>query len=223
METIDPKCNFPLMGLFLKKKHIQFSRKRKVSTELEGERVKGRRWSVEEDQFLSETVLNTISRGGTQLTAFADVGEKLGRTAGACGFRWNAVLRGKNPSSYSEAKKKRVFSQLEKKRRAKVNTFADAINCLQWTEREWNKQQKRLTQLTQEIANTNQKIVHLQIENLEFQKEHHSVEWVQQEIKTRYEQLLQMISKLNHETGMRDSAMLSMNRTDRKTESETST
>jgi prespore-specific regulator len=184
--------------------------------------VKGRQWSTEEDQLLSETVLHTISQGGTQLTAFADVGKKVGRTAGACGFRWNAVLRGENPSSYSEAKKKRVYTQLEKKRKEKVGTFAEAIGLLKKAEQSWAKQQKDLSQLIQTVAKVKQQIAVLKKENHGFQQEHSEVEWVQQEVKNRYNQLLQLIAKLKQDASMMDMVMLSRSRTDGKTESDTS-
>ncbi len=184
--------------------------------------MKGRQWTAEEDQLLSETVLHTISQGGTQLTAFAEVGKKVGRTAGACGFRWNAVLRGKNPSSYSEAKRKRVYTQLEKKRKEKVGTFAEAIALLKKAEHSWAKQQKELTHLIQSVSKVKQQIAVLKKEKHVFQKEQSEVEWVQQEVKNRYNQLLQLIAKLKQDTNMMDLVMLSTNRTDGKTESDTS-
>jgi prespore-specific regulator len=211
------------MGIFYEKKHNQFSRKRKVSFKGGGEWMKGRRWNTEEDLLLSEMVLNTISQGGTQLTAFSEVGKKIGRTAGACGFRWNAVLRGQNPTSYSAAKKKRVYTQLEKKRRAKVETFSDAIDLLKQTEQTWMKQQKELTRLTELVAKTKQQVANLQQENQAFHQEYHEVEWVQQEVKSKYEELCQLMAKLKKETSVINSATLSQNRTVGKTEFNPST
>jgi prespore-specific regulator len=211
------------MGIFYEKKHNQFSRKRKVSFKEEASGMKGRRWNTEEDQLLSEMVLNTISQGGTQLTAFSEVGKKIGRTAGACGFRWNAVLRGQNPTSYSAAKKKRVYTQLEKKRRAKVETFSDAIDLLKQTEQTWMKQQKELTRLTELVAKTKQQVANLQQENQVFHQEYHEVEWVQQEVKSKYEELCQLMAKLKRETSVINSATLSQNRTVGKTEFNPST
>lgn len=164
--------------------------------------VKGRRWTAEEDQLLSEMVLHTISKGGTQLTAFSDVGEKIGRTAGACGFRWNAVLRSQNPTSYSEAKKKRVYIQLEKKRKSKVETFSEAIELLKRTEQAWVKQQKEISCLTQSISQTKQKVDTLKQEKEKFKRENVSVEWVQKEVKSRYEELVSLIEQLKKETGV---------------------
>lgn len=185
--------------------------------------VKGRRWTAEEDQLLSKLVLHTISQGGTQLTAFSDVGKKIGRTAGACGFRWNAVLRSQNPTSYSEAKKKRVYTQLEKKRKTKVETFSEAIELLKQTEQTWVKQQKEISRLTQSITKTKKKVNTIKQENQKFQQENNAVEWVQQEVKTRYEELVQLIEQLKQETGTAGNASFSPNITIGKTDPTTST
>ncbi|WP_426446122.1 RsfA family transcriptional regulator [Paenibacillus sp. S-38] len=50
-------------------------------------------WKPQEDRLLAEVILEHIRCGSTQLAAFEEVGEKLARTAAACGFRWNAVVR----------------------------------------------------------------------------------------------------------------------------------
>lgn len=50
-------------------------------------------WSEEEDQFLSNTVIQYIQERKTQLEAFKDVAETIHRTPAACGYRWNAKLR----------------------------------------------------------------------------------------------------------------------------------
>ncbi len=52
-------------------------------------------WNEDEDLILAEVVLRHIREGSTQLAAFEEVGEKLKRTAAACGFRWNAAIRKK--------------------------------------------------------------------------------------------------------------------------------
>lgn len=50
-------------------------------------------WLEEHDLLLAETVLRHIREGSTQLKAFEECAEKLGRTPAACGFRWNSVVR----------------------------------------------------------------------------------------------------------------------------------
>lgn len=50
-------------------------------------------WSTEDDLILAEVTLRHIREGSTQLAAFEEVGEKIGRTSAACGFRWNSCVR----------------------------------------------------------------------------------------------------------------------------------
>lgn len=64
-------------------------------------------WLEENDILLAETVLRHVREGSTQLSAFEEVGDKLNRTAAACGFRWNAVVRRDYEKELAEAKKER--------------------------------------------------------------------------------------------------------------------
>ncbi|WP_290584606.1 RsfA family transcriptional regulator [Alicyclobacillus sp.] len=50
-------------------------------------------WTSEDDAILAEVVLKHIREGSTQLAGFNEASRKLGRTAAACGFRWNACVR----------------------------------------------------------------------------------------------------------------------------------
>lgn len=64
-------------------------------------------WGNEEDLILAEVVLRHIREGSTQLAAFEEVGERLSRTAAACGFRWNSLVRKRYQSAIALAKKQR--------------------------------------------------------------------------------------------------------------------
>lgn len=64
-------------------------------------------WSEEDDLILAEVTLRHIREGGTQLAAFEEVGEKIGRTAAACGFRWNSCVRKKYDAAIAIAKTQR--------------------------------------------------------------------------------------------------------------------
>lgn len=64
-------------------------------------------WMEENDVLLAETVLRHVREGSTQLSAFEEVGDALNRTAAACGFRWNAVVRSNYEEELEEAKKER--------------------------------------------------------------------------------------------------------------------
>lgn len=64
-------------------------------------------WTEDDDLLLAEIVLRHIREGSTQLQAFDEVGEKTNRTASACGFRWNGVVRKQYETAIRIAKKQR--------------------------------------------------------------------------------------------------------------------
>jgi prespore-specific regulator len=68
-------------------------------------------WTEEDDLLLAETVLRHVREGSTQLNAFEEVGDKLNRTAAACGFRWNAVVRRRYEQALQLAKRQRKERQ----------------------------------------------------------------------------------------------------------------
>ncbi|AJS57733.1 RsfA family transcriptional regulator [Paenibacillus sp. IHBB 10380] len=72
-------------------------------------------WSVEDDLILAEVTLRHIREGGTQLSAFEEVGERIGRTSAACGFRWNSCVRKKYEEAISIAKAQRQKRSYYKK------------------------------------------------------------------------------------------------------------
>lgn len=77
-------------------------------------------WSPDDDLILAEVTLRHIREGGTQLKAFAEVGERIGRTAAACGFRWNSCVR----KRYEEAI--RLAKEQRQKRGKKSSVKAEA-------------------------------------------------------------------------------------------------
>lgn len=70
-------------------------------------------WTKDEDLLLAEVVLRHIREGSTQLKAFEEVGQKLSRTAAACGFRWNSSVRKQYKTGIELAKRQR--KELKKK------------------------------------------------------------------------------------------------------------
>lgn len=64
-------------------------------------------WTNDEDLVLAEVALRHIREDSTQLAAFEEVGERLSRTAAACGFRWNSSIRKKYEAAIVIAKKQR--------------------------------------------------------------------------------------------------------------------
>lgn len=73
-------------------------------------------WTDDDDLVLAEVTLRHIRDGGTQLAAFEEVGQRLGRTAAACGFRWNSAVRKRYDAAIAIAKGQR--QQLKKSGRA---------------------------------------------------------------------------------------------------------
>ncbi|KEO82509.1 hypothetical protein [Tumebacillus flagellatus] len=64
-------------------------------------------WTPEDDSVLVEIILRHIRTSSTQLAAFEEGSQKLGRTRAACGFRWNAVLRKEYAAQLEIAKAER--------------------------------------------------------------------------------------------------------------------
>jgi RsfA family transcription factor len=126
--------------------------------------MKGRRWTKEEDRLLVDTVLRRIREGGSQLDAFAEVGKKLGRTPGACGFRWNAVLRRKETAAFQEAKRQRVAKQLKKRQSAEPFHFRDILSFLQKHEEEWKRTRLRVEELERKRKEQEQELARLMAE-----------------------------------------------------------
>ncbi|CAH0119578.1 MULTISPECIES: RsfA family transcriptional regulator [unclassified Paenibacillus] len=72
-------------------------------------------WSADDDLILAEVTLRHIREGSTQLAAFEEVGEKIGRTSAACGFRWNSCVRKKYETAIQNAKAHRQKRNYMKK------------------------------------------------------------------------------------------------------------
>lgn len=72
-------------------------------------------WSEEDDLILAEVTLRHIREGSTQLSAFEEVGERIGRTAAACGFRWNSFVRKKYEAAIQIAKAQRQKRHQQRK------------------------------------------------------------------------------------------------------------
>lgn len=64
-------------------------------------------WTSEDDSILAEVVLKHIRDGSTQLAGFNEASRRLGRTAAACGFRWNACVRKLHRNGIETAKEER--------------------------------------------------------------------------------------------------------------------
>ncbi|QQE79487.1 RsfA family transcriptional regulator [Alicyclobacillus sp. SO9] len=68
-------------------------------------------WTRQDDEKLASIVLKHIRTGSTQLKAFEEAATELGRTAAACGYRWNGVLRKERREDIEGAKLSRKSAQ----------------------------------------------------------------------------------------------------------------
>ncbi|CCQ96394.1 conserved hypothetical protein [[Clostridium] ultunense Esp] len=161
-------------------------------------------WTEEDDLLLAETVLRHIREGSTQLAAFEEVGEKMGRTAAACGFRWNSTVR----KSYKEAialakiqrqklKKSRVtirrtfsLSDQEDETLADLNMEA-VIRFLKDQKAVLQELTKKAHQLEGELKEKEREIGRLTEENKKMKEEYSSAKTVNDDYKT----LLQIMER----------------------------
>lgn len=94
-------------------------------------------WTDDEDVLLADVVLRHIRDGGTQLSAFKEVGRSLSRTPAACGFRWNSYVRKQYKDQIEKAKEIRKADHRESKEQKKKElsplavTFEDVISFLE--------------------------------------------------------------------------------------------
>lgn len=157
--------------------------------------MKGRRWSSQEDDLLKKTVLEFIRTGRTQLAAFAHVGRQIDRTPGACGFRWNAVLRQQDPVSYQEAKKKRVYNKLKEKHSPPVTSLQQAVIGLQQLEADEQRLQQEVALLQEKLRHCQSKQQQLTEERLSMDQRKQDLAIYQQELRNKYQNILQMLEE----------------------------
>ncbi|RRJ54862.1 hypothetical protein EHV15_35400 [Paenibacillus oralis] len=129
-------------------------------------------WSEHDDSILAQIVIHHIKHCSTQLRAFDEVGQKLGRTAAACGFRWNSTVRKKNEREILLAK---TFRQAQKNKRSsqpmkmgrlldQKTDFNSLITFLQSLKVTYSNAQLRLTQLKIDLESANKSISLLKME-----------------------------------------------------------
>ncbi|MGD9678748.1 MAG: RsfA family transcriptional regulator [Vulcanibacillus sp.] len=85
-------------------------------------------WTEDDDLLLAEVTLRHVREGGTQLSAFEEVGRKLNRTAAACGFRWNSLVRKKYEAAIRIAKAQKQKRNYQKSYLDNVENINDSGN-----------------------------------------------------------------------------------------------
>jgi prespore-specific regulator len=167
-------------------------------------------WTQDEDLLLAEVVLKYIREGGTQLSAFEEVGRKLTRTSAACGFRWNSFVRKQYKEGIELAKKQRkelkkegafskvptdetpAFSQEDNQRQQEASiTLSDVIKYL----RSYEEAEDEQGSLKDQNARLQDKLVSLEEENNRLMKEKEEVEHQLDLVKEDYKALIGIMDR----------------------------
>jgi prespore-specific regulator len=172
-------------------------------------------WSSEDDMILAEVTLRHIREGGTQLSAFEEVAERLGRTPAACGFRWNSSVRKNYDAAIQVAKTERQRRSQERVRYTTPLTLSsvrlDSVPNLEQQEDEYSldhvirflrqhknevgelkKQQK---QLEQELFEREDELRRLENENKTMKEQLSTVESDYQLVNEDYRTLVQIMDR----------------------------
>lgn len=171
-------------------------------------------WTEDDDLVLAEVTLRHIREGGTQLAAFEEVGRRLGRTAAACGFRWNSTVRKRYEQAIAIAKSQR--QQLKKSGRLpqadltlEVAVEADLLGEERNERKRFPQTEegeletairvlhnhkellRRIRQLEQELTSKRQEVKQLQEENSKLKKELSEIHGVNED----YKALIQIMER----------------------------
>ncbi|WP_166243795.1 RsfA family transcriptional regulator [Paenibacillus turpanensis] len=171
-------------------------------------------WTAEDDLILAEVTLRHIREGSTQLAAFEEVGERIGRTAAACGFRWNSAVRKKYEASIQIAK-----SQRQKRNQLKKTVVVSGLAIAEADEaaedqmsedsisvdavirflRQWKSTNQELyrqvRQLEKELRDKDEELAELQAENEKLRREVNNAESDYRHINEDYKALLQIMDR----------------------------
>ncbi|PTM59981.1 hypothetical protein [Desmospora activa] len=156
--------------------------------------MKGRSWSAEEDRILTEEVLASVRQGQSQLETFERVGRRIGRTAGACGFRWNAVLRKREMRAFQKAKHERVTKQLQRNR-SSGDSLKGVIRSLRQMDQAYREDQQKLDQMERLRRERERKLRDLKEKHNLLKDEWESFRNFQDEIKDRYASLVKLLEQ----------------------------
>lgn len=178
-------------------------------------------WSEEDDLILAEVTLRHIRDGSTQLTAFEEVGEKIGRTSAACGFRWNSFVRKKYEAAIQIAKAQRQKRNQMKKSSVAIPVLSSVatldLNDLSGTRsegyseesisidsvirflRQWKTAFQDVTRQTRilekELQDTQEELARLRDDNLKLGRQVNEVETDYRVVNDDYKALIQIMDR----------------------------
>lgn len=165
-------------------------------------------WTPDDDLMLAEVTLRHIREGSTQLAAFVEVAEKLGRTPAACGFRWNSTVRKKYEAAIQIAKSQRQKRNqttgtrtrsrypvsLDSERDPEL-TMDSIIRFLRHHKNELMELRGRHKELEKQISEKEQQIAILTEENEEMKSRLNNVETDYQVVNDDYRALIQIMDR----------------------------
>lgn len=186
-------------------------------------------WTPEDDMILAEVTLRHIREGGTQLSAFEEVAERLGRTPAACGFRWNSAVRKQYEPAIQVAKTQR---QKRNKERMRVQTvFSESIapvysneylpsgveedhsysldhiiRFLRQHKNEVHEMRRQQKQLEKELDERERECKRLERENYEMRMQLDHVENDYQSVNDDYRMLMQIMERARQKVWMEESS-----------------
>jgi prespore-specific regulator len=172
-------------------------------------------WSSEDDMILAEVTLRHIRDGGTQLSAFEEVAERLGRTPAACGFRWNSTVRKNYDAAIQVAKTERQRRGQERVRYTTPLTLSSVrvdslpvlehkeddysldhvIRFLRQHKNEVSELKKQQKQLEQELCDREDELRRLELENKSMKEQLTTVESDYQLVNDDYRTLVQIMDR----------------------------
>lgn len=140
-------------------------------------------WTPDDDLLLAEVTLRYIREGGTQLQAFEEVAEKLGRTSAACGFRWNSTVRKNYESAITLAKGQRQKNKRKRNDNKRVEKIESTLTRVEKNTE--NQEIIDIEKMIQFLQNYKQKIFDLETKTQdltsELQKKEQEIEELRKE------------------------------------------
>jgi prespore-specific regulator len=178
-------------------------------------------WSPDDDLILAEVTLRHIRDGSTQLAAFEEVGERIGRTSAACGFRWNSCVRKRYEEAIQMSKQQRQKrNYLKKQTVAPMSQIsAVAVNELEETGfkadigseealtveavirflRQWRNTYQDLSRqiksLDKELKEKDEEMFELRVENERLSREVNNVQTDYRAVNDDYKTLIQIMDR----------------------------
>lgn len=164
-------------------------------------------WTEDDDLLLAEVTLRHIREGSTQLAAFEEVGEKLGRTPAACGFRWNSFVRKNYEAAIQIAKSQRQGRSKNRRKQTAVlqgelekqgdpvSSLTTVIRFLRQHKQEYAQTSKQVRQLEKQLAEREAELDQLRSEYNELKKRVDNTQADYQSINDDYKALIKIMDR----------------------------